>query len=268
MFDIYFSVQQSLTKNYEPIFNGYDYAVMFPWVILQLWSWAWAFFVLFGEKKKTPTELVSVFVLLYCHSSSSVCAVAKYDGFEHTCLKSISFSNTYTFKHTVHLPSPLSDTHVHRYAHSDTPIQPLCSYILFAVSGCAGWLLSLWMRAACVQNRCMCAYMYVLYKTHLCACLSGFSSSVCFRKFSCSIWIMERWIGEWNQSNWQLSLWWFDLLSTENQLGGSGAWGAWQIRSPCHRSVISSFNQHSGTANTLFISQTLALALERGFRQV
>ncbi len=48
------------------------------------------------------------------------------------------------------------------------------------------------------------------------------------------------------------------FLNTGNQLGGSGAWGARQKRTQCHRSVIGSFNQHSRTANTLFISQTLA----------
>lgn len=179
-----------------------------------------------------------------------------------------SLSQTHTHLNTLSTSLLLSQTHMYTDMHTPThrygPFAHIFSLLCQAVLADS----SLFECAACVQNRCMCAYMYVLYKTHLCACLSGFSSSVCFRKFSCSIWIMERWFGEWNQSNWQLSLWWFDLLSTENQLGGSGAWGAWQIRSPCHRSVISSFNQHSGTANTLFISQTLALALERGFRQV
>lgn len=35
----------------------------------------------------------------------------------------------------------------------------------------------------------------------------------------------ESWIWKWKQTDWQSHLWWFGLLNTENQLGGSGAWG-------------------------------------------
>lgn len=134
---------------------------MFPWVILQLWSLAWAFSVLFGAK--TPTELVSVFVLLHCQNSSAE-SVQKQDmkalnTHRHTLtcthIKSVSFWNTYTCKHTLSISLFLSQTHTFTNAHTQKHwCNLLWSYILFAVSGCAGWLASLWMHLHC-SNICV-----------------------------------------------------------------------------------------------------------------
>lgn len=53
------------------------------------------------QKKKTPTELVSVFVLLHCQNSSAVCAEARYEGFEHTHTYAHTHARTHTCAHTL-----------------------------------------------------------------------------------------------------------------------------------------------------------------------
>lgn len=147
---------------------------MFPWVILQLWSQAWAFSVLFGAK--TPTELVSVFVVLHCQSGC-VESVQKQDmkalnthtyTYTHKICLPLSDTHIHTQTHTVHLPFPTSNTHIHKYSLTDTL---LWSYILFAVSGCAG---SLWMH---LRWSGMCA------RLHQCVRLS-----VCRRSLSVHSW--------------------------------------------------------------------------------
>lgn len=174
--------------------------------------------------------------------------------------------------HTVHLPFPF--THIHKHSHTHTPwCSPLWSYILFALSGCAGWpalnaLKLLRYVCTCLHSyvfaveaqMCIHDHLKVLYRIfcmygwHVLILASIFESE--FQKVCLPV-INNRESWKWKQSNWQSHLWWFGLLNTENQLGGSGAWGA-QKRIQCHCSVISTFNQHSRMANALFISHARA----------
>lgn len=119
----------------------------FPWVILVLWSLERAFSVLSGAE--TLTELVSLSVVLHCHSSSAE-SVQRQNmkalnthrhTYTHSQNQSVSFWNTYICKHTLSIFIFLSQTyHIHKHSHTDTLKKSLWSYILFAVSGCAGCL--------------------------------------------------------------------------------------------------------------------------------
>lgn len=104
------------------------------------------FSVLFGAK--TPTELISVFVLLHCQNSSAVsCAKARYEGFEQTyaCTHKICPSLSYFLKHaqthTVHL---LSQTHISKNTHTYS----LVIYSLCCVRVC--WLTGFSLNALCI----------------------------------------------------------------------------------------------------------------------
>lgn len=151
---------------------------MFPWVILQLWSVAWVFSVLFGAK--THRTSVSVFVLLHCQNSSAgVFAEARYEGFEHThtlthtltCIRIKSvclfLKHIHMQTHTVHLPFPFSNTHrqnTHTQKHRLMQ-PPLVIYSLCCVRVC--WLTCLSLNALIL----LCVYMPA--SVCVCTCLDS-----------------------------------------------------------------------------------------------
>lgn len=221
---------------------------MFPWVILRLWSLAGAFSVLFGAK--TPTELVSVFVLLHCqllHNSSteSMHRQAMKALNTHTLICTHIKSVRLFLKTHAHCPSPssfLKHTHpqVLTQRHTDSaPFGHIFSLLCQGVRATCHSMNALslmWLhqfvrvfaeeaisvhtwspKSVHLQNMSVFVHGWIL----ICV-----FESVFHKVFLSVINNRESWIEKWKQSNWQSHLWWFGLLNTENQLGGSGAWGA------------------------------------------
>lgn len=145
--------------------------------------------------KNSHRTCISVCTSALSEQFCRVCAEARYEGFEHTHAHmhthKISFWNTYTCKHTVHLSFPSSNTHTPTNIHTQTDwYSPLWSYILFALPGCAGWLASLWMHlhgySMCIQaciSVCVCRGSISVHKwspkSSLCRiCLHVYMSGV------------------------------------------------------------------------------------------
>lgn len=73
--------------------------------------------------------------------------------YTHSQNQSVSFWNTYICKHTLSIFIFLSQTyHIHKQSHTDTLKKSLWSYILFAVSGCAGCLWT-YLHSVCAHAR-------------------------------------------------------------------------------------------------------------------
>lgn len=146
---------------------------------------------------KTPTELVSVFVLMHCQNSSAESVqrqnMKALNANTHAHTHSLSTSQTHTCKHTLSIFLCRSQTNLH--AHADTLIQPpLVIYSLCCVRVCCLTCLPLNVHSLCASAEeayaCMRDHLRVcpVQNMSVFTCLDSHPSiRVYFRKFSCHL---------------------------------------------------------------------------------